>query len=109
MPSWLPTMSTLKLREGAPSQLVSLTNAEANALEASELVDIHFTAERGSWEVQAGRKVGIARMGERTIIVEPKVSPARMLFMMGYAQQPDFWRDEHVTVDPRLELLPAMA
>ena len=102
-------MSTLKLREGAPSQIVSLTNAEANALEASELVDIHFTAEQGRWEVQAGRKVGIARMGERTVIVEPKVSPARMLFMMGYAQKPDFWRDEHVTVDPQLELLPAMA
>src|SRR5690606_37947560 len=62
------------------------------------------------FDVVAARKVGAVAVGDRQIVVRPKITDLnRLLFMLGYARNPQIWRDEPIRVDPSDELLPAVA
>jgi len=100
----------LILTEGGPAQLVELTGAEYRALNQLGIVAVTPTLDEGLFEVVAARKVGAVAIGDRQVIVRPKITDLnRLLFLLGYARNPQVWRDESIQVDPADELLPAVA
>jgi 5-methylcytosine-specific restriction enzyme subunit McrC len=102
-------MRHLKLTENAPSRPFNLSMAEAEALAAAELAVVTRVPGSDSWEVAAGSKVGVARVGDLQVTVRPKITIDRLVFMMGYAQKPQFWRDQSVLLDSDADLADALA
>jgi 5-methylcytosine-specific restriction enzyme subunit McrC len=86
-----------------------LTTDEADALSALELAVVTPTRQPGMWDVAASSKIGVASVGDIQVTVQPKVDISRLVFLMGYALQPSFWRDHDVQLDPDADLLTAVA
>jgi len=99
----------LILVEGQPSVRVRLSHEEFDAIGALGLAAAAFTDESGWYDVAAGRKIGAVSIGERELIVRPKVDINRLIFMVGYARNPSIWRDDHVHLAHDEDLLPALA
>lgn len=100
----------LILTEGGPAQVVALTGAEYRALNDLGIATVTPTLDDGHFDVVAARKVGAVAVGDHQIIVRPKITDLnRLLFMLGYARNPQIWREEPIRVDPADELLPAVA
>lgn len=100
----------LVLTEGGALQPVALTQYEYRALQQLALVNVTPTLDPGWYDVAAGRKVGAVTMGERQLIVHPKITDLnRLLFLIGYAKDPGIWRDEQVDLAGADELLPGVA
>lgn len=102
-------MRILELTEGQPSKPVALTDDEARALLECELGAVSRAPGARAWDVQAGRKVGVARIGDLQVVVRPKIPVDRLVFLMSYARQPKFWRDRPVLVDVESDLVEALA
>lgn len=100
----------LILTEGGQAQVVALTGVEYRALNQLGIVAVTPTLDEGFFEVVAARKVGAVAVGDRQVMVRPKITDLnRLLFLLGYARNPQIWRDESIQVDPADELLPAVA
>lgn len=102
-------MRHLQLTEGDPAQAFDLTDAEAEALHVAELAVVSRPPGVPSWQVAAGSKVGVARVGDLQVTVRPKVAMARLIFLMGYAKQPDLWRDHDVELEADADLAEALS
>jgi len=102
-------MRHLHLTENAPSQPFNLSSEEAEALAGAELAVVSRVPGSGSWDVAAGSKVGVVRVGDLQVTVCPKIPIDRLVFMMGYAQKPQFWRDHSVLLDSHSDLADALA
>ncbi len=61
------------------------------------------------WELRAGRKVGVVRIGELTIWVNPKVTIARLFWLLGWATRAVFQAPGPVNLDETEDLVPALA
>ncbi|WP_163816812.1 5-methylcytosine restriction system specificity protein McrC [Phytoactinopolyspora alkaliphila] len=48
----------------------------------------------GRWRLQPVDKVGAVRIGNVEVIVEPKIGPKNLLFLLGYAADPGFRPDD---------------
>ena len=104
------TPPTLTLSEGDRPQLVELTVAEYEALKRLAIVDVVPTLEPGWYEATAGTKIGAVAVGDRQVIVRPKITDLnRLIFLLGYAGRPGLWRDDRVHLSEADELLPALA
>lgn len=104
------TSPPLILTEGDAAQTVALTDAEYLALQQLALVNVTPTLDRGLYEVVAARKIGAVAMGDRQVVVRPKIADLnRLVFMLGYAKDPGIWRDDLVDLTSDDELLPALA
>ncbi|OBB71563.1 McrC family protein [Mycobacterium sp. 852014-52144_SCH5372336] len=100
----------LLLTEGESPRTVALTDAEYVALQQLSLVNVTPTLTHGFFDVAAGRKVGAVLVGQRQVVVRPKITNLnRLLFLLGYAQDPGIWRDELVQLSGDEDLLPALA
>jgi 5-methylcytosine-specific restriction enzyme subunit McrC len=100
----------LVLTEGGPAQAVALTGAEYRALNELGIATVTPTLDEGFFEIVAARKVGAVAVGDRQVIVRPKITDLnRLLFLLGYARNPQIWRDEDIRVESAHELLPAFA
>lgn len=100
----------LVLTEGGDAVTVTLTGAEYRALQQLALVSVTSTLDPGCYEVAAGRKVGAVTVGQRQLVVRPKITDLnRLLFLIGYAKDPGLWRDERVNLAAAEELLPGIA
>lgn len=100
----------LVLTEGGDAVTVTLTGAEYRALQQLALVNVTSTLDPGCYEVAAGRKVGAVTVGQRQLVVRPKITDLnRLLFLIGYAKDPGLWRDERVNLAAAEELLPGIA
>ena len=100
----------LLLTEGEAATTVALTDAEYAALQGLALVNVTPTLTHGLFEVSASRKVGAVRIGERQIVVRPKITDLnRLVFLLGYAKDPGIWRDDLVHLSADEDLLPALA
>lgn len=100
----------LILTEGDAAQTVALTDAEYLALQQLALANVTPTLDRGIYDVVAARKIGAVAMGDRQVVVRPKITDLnRLVFMLGYAQDPGIWRDDLVDLTSDDELLPALA
>lgn len=102
-------MRHLELTEGAPPAQTTLSATEAIALEESELATVSRRPGVDSWEVAPGRKVGAARVGDVHVVVRPKVSTDRLIFLMGYTRNPNFWRETPTSLDAASDLVEALA
>lgn len=98
----------LILREGAPARLVALSSAVADALNGTQIARCVRTAQPGVWEVTAGTHIGVAEAVDQQVIIQPKITMKRLIFLMGYARHPRFWRDEIVSLDPEDNLPQAL-
>src|SRR4051812_3624392 len=67
------TMRHLELTENAPATIVELSDDEAEALASAELAVVSKSPRSSAWEVAAGRKVGVARIGDLQVVVRPKI------------------------------------
>lgn len=101
-------MRHLVLRENAPAARVALTTAEAEVLAALELAEVTRDVS-GTWLVAAGSKVGAVRLGCLQVTIKPKITIDRLLFLMGYAIKPTYWRDANVWLDVESNLPEALA
>lgn len=102
-------MRHLQLTENQPALAFDLAADEAEALAALELAIVSRVPGSDSWDVAAGSKVGVARVGNLQVTVRPKIPIDRVVFMMGYAQKPQFWRDHSVLLDIERDLADALA
>lgn len=101
--------SPLILREGEPARLVELPHAVADALAEADVVQVVPTTRHGWWEVATGTKIGVVRAGGVQVVVQPKIDINRVVFLMGYARRPAFWRDDRVRLDAASDLPEALA
>jgi 5-methylcytosine-specific restriction enzyme subunit McrC len=67
------------------------------------LVEEHFeatitTEPDDTYRVQPGSVVGSLRIGDRTVVVEPKLPIDRVLFMTAYTADPHRWQDKWSTI-----------
>ncbi|MFF3909826.1 McrC family protein [Streptomyces sp. NPDC001848] len=107
----------IELVEHAPAVGVALPDVVGRALAAGDIVDAAPDPYvSGRWSVRAGSRVGavaVAVPGNDepiTVRVAPKVSIARLFFLLGYSLDPKGgWRDGQVDVAGHRDLLPALA
>ncbi|MAS56860.1 MAG: restriction endonuclease [Pimelobacter sp.] len=102
-------MRRLTLTEGDPAVPFALSDTEAAALGTAELAIISRTPGSAEWLVAAGTKVGVARVGDLQVSIRPKIAIDRLVFLMGYATKPTFWRNHSVLLDVASELPEALA
>ncbi|MEO9330059.1 McrC family protein [Gordonia aurantiaca] len=103
-------LTPILLTEGDPPRPVSLDFAEYELLRRLAIVEVNPSLQGGVFEVSAGRKIGAVAVGERQIVVRPKISDLnRLVFLLGYSLHRDFWLDDEVHLTEADELLPAMA
>lgn len=100
-------MPDLQLTELSAASVVTVDDDAASALTAAGVLGGHRVAPR-VWELAPGTKVGVARVGDVTVWIRPKVPIERILFLMGYARHPG-WRTDDVDLADIEDLLPALA
>ncbi|WNG83732.1 restriction endonuclease [Mycobacterium sp. ITM-2016-00316] len=102
--------ASLVLTEGGPPETVRLSASEYRAFTDLELAAVTPTLEDGLFEVAAGRKVGAVTVGGLQVVIRPKITDLnRLLFLLGYAQNPQIWRNDAVQLEAADDLLPAVA
>lgn len=99
----------LILREGDPPRLVELRRSVADALAAAGVVQIALTDRPDWWEVTPGTQIGVVSVAGLQVVIQPKIDIHRLVFLMGYARRPDFWRDDRVHLDADADLPEALA
>lgn len=99
----------LILREGDPPRVVEMSRPVAEALADAGVVNVGLTDRPGWWEVSAGTQVGVVRIESLQVVIQPKIDINRLVFLMGYARRPSFWRDDRVQLDPSDDLPAALA
>ncbi|MGH4013823.1 MAG: McrC family protein [Pseudonocardiaceae bacterium] len=87
---------------------VALDPTLAAQLGETGLVQVHRTTTGRYRLLPRGNRVGAVRVGDTDVVVTPKVSIARLLFLLGYAANPGF-RPEDVEGTPDEDLWPAVA
>lgn len=102
-------MDPLTLTEGESAKAVRLTDAEAEALDTAELAVVSRAPGSDCWLVAAGTKVGVVRVGTLQVSIRPKIGIDRLVFLMGYATKPKFWRNHSVLLDVESDLPEALA
>lgn len=101
--------SLLILREGDAPKLIQLPADVAEALAACQLVQLVRTERAGWWEASALKHIGVVNVGGWQVVIEPKIGMNRLVFLMGYARSPTFWRDDRVRLDDESDLPEALA
>lgn len=101
--------SPLILREGDPPRLVPLRRPIAEALEAAGVVQLTVTDQPGWWLVAPRTQVGVVSVAGLQVVIPPKLDISRVVFLMGYARHPKFWRDDRVRLDADADLPEALA
>lgn len=103
-------MTVVRLRENGPWTEHELTSEQAMALSAAGLARVAPGPRPGLWRLRDNGLVGAARTGDGVELrVRPKTPIDRLLYLLGYVQNPRGWRPEDVDAGERPDLLPALA
>ena len=102
-------MRIIRLRELDSPASIALAAPLAEALSASGAVRVDYTAEAGLVALSAAGQVGVVRVGDVQLVIEPKVPIRRLVFLLGYARHPNHWRDDGVLLDEHADLPEALA
>jgi 5-methylcytosine-specific restriction enzyme subunit McrC len=90
-----------------------LTSEQGHLLAASSVVTASpLPHAPGMWRITSkSGMVGVARVGDIEVWIEPKLQISRLLFLAGYAstKKPLDWHDEDVTLDVAEGLVPIVA
>jgi 5-methylcytosine-specific restriction enzyme subunit McrC len=93
-------MRTVVLTEYVPSTPVPLSVTQRDALRQL-VTGLAVTPAPGStdtYTLTSGSTVGVARVGELTIELRPKIGVAAVLFLVSYALDPKSWKPEHAAL-----------
>lgn len=103
-------MTLVEIAENGSVEL-RLTAVQRRALASSGIVTVTASPHHPEmWTIKPRGAVGVARVADMEIRIDPKLPIARLLFLVGYAQHPRGWRDEDVvTLDTAEGLVPAVA
>lgn len=102
-------MTALDLVAWGSTLATDLPEDDVRALAASRAVDVSPGLKPGTWEIRAGSQVGVLRAGETEVRIRPRITIARLVYLLGYAQDPKAWNDDPVGLDDLPDLWPAMA
>ena len=102
-------MTALELVAWGSTVVTDLAEADVRALAASGAVDVSPGWEPGTWKIRASSQVGVLRAGETEVRIRPRITIARLIYLLGYAQDPKGWTDDPVGLDDMPDLWPAMA
>jgi 5-methylcytosine-specific restriction enzyme subunit McrC len=86
-----------------------LSSAQARALAATGALSVTPGWDAGSWTLSASSYVGVLHIDGVEIRIRPRIAISRLVFLLGYAQDPKAWRDDPVGLDDQADLWPAMA
>ena len=103
-------MRTIRLREWQTSVNLTLDGRERDALRSLLGVTVQptpGTADR--YDVTPGNKIGAVLTGETTLLVQPKLPIHQVLFLLGYAADPQGWRDGNATLTDAPDLVTGVA
>jgi len=103
-------MRTLHLREHRPEFGVPLGRDEVDLLRGlGAVLQIQPTRARpGHFDLTPGAHVGVVRVGDLTLAIAPKLPLARVLFLLSYAMDGRWWRDDEVSLPEDGDLLEAL-
>lgn len=102
-------MNSIHLTAWSAVEASGLTTAQAQALTATGAVTVVPGWLPGSFSVAAGPHVGVLCTEGVEVRISPRISIARLVFLLGYAQDPRAWRDDPAGLDDQADLWPAMA
>lgn len=99
----------LTLHEGGDEQVVELDEEVVEVLTADKAVSATRGAGPGTWVITPSTRVGALRAGDLQVTIKPKVTISRLIFLLGYARDPGFWRNESVQLEGEPDLVEALA
>lgn len=102
-------MTGITLDAYASIEAHGLTVAQARALATTGAVRIDPGWQPDVWTVTAGPHVGVLFVEGVEVRIRPRMSIARLIFLLGYATDPKAWRDDPAGLDDQQDLWPAMA
>ena len=102
-------MTVIEVAAWETAEVRDLSVDQARALSSTRAVTVVPGFMPGTWTVSAGPWVGVLRAGDVEVRVRPRITIARLMFLLGYAQDPRAWRDDPVDLDDQPDLWPAMA
>ena len=102
-------MTTVELVAWEAAEVGGLSVEQARALSATRAVTVAPSLAGGTWSVTAGPWVGVLRAADVELRIRPRITIARLMYLLGYAQDPSAWRDDPVALDDQPDLWPAMA
>lgn len=101
-------MTDLQLREGGLPEIAELPEHVVERLARMGVVtSVPLGASR--FELRAARKVGVVRVGDVTVWVRPKMTIARLLWLLGWAGRSVFDAAGPVKLEEAEDLVPALA
>jgi 5-methylcytosine-specific restriction enzyme subunit McrC len=87
--------ATIRLRERVTTPGLSLTCAQRDCLRTQLRASIEPTlGSEGTYDVTPGNHIGALQVDRVTIVIEPKIPIARVLFLLGYAADPKAWQQQ---------------
>jgi 5-methylcytosine-specific restriction enzyme subunit McrC len=101
-------VTTVDLTAYATADVAGLTPSQARALAATGAVSVMPSWEPGAWTVTAGPYVGVLYADGVEVRIRPRIDIARLVFLLGYTQDPRTWREDPVGLDDQTDLWPAM-
>ena len=102
-------MTSFELEAWSSTVVADLPEEDVRALAATKAVDVAPGWEPGTWTLSASSMVGILRAGSTELRIRPRISIARLIYLLGFAQNPDLWHDDPAGLDDQSDLWPAMA
>lgn len=103
-------MRTVILREYVPSEPISLGIAQRDALRqlVKGLTVTPVPGSTDTYTLTSGSTVGVARIGDLTVELRPKIGLAPVLFLVSYALDPESWKREQAELAPDANLAEAV-
>lgn len=102
-------MTAVGLTAYGSVDVAGLSLLHARALAATGALSVTPGWEAGTWTLTAGPHVGVLSVDGAEVRIRPRIAISRLLFLLGYTQDPRAWRDDPVGLDDQAELWPAMA
>jgi 5-methylcytosine-specific restriction enzyme subunit McrC len=102
-------VTTIEITAWETAEVRDLSLDQARALSSTRAVRVVPSFTPGTWTVSAGPWVGVLRAGDVEVRIRPRITIARLMYLLGYAQDHRAWRDDPVGLDDQPDLWPAMA
>lgn len=102
-------MTTVEITAYETVEVAGLTATHARLLAATKAVTVIPGWGREMWILSAGPYVGVLRCEDLELRIRPRIKIARLIFLLGYTNDPHTWRDDPAGLDDQLDLWPAMA
>ena len=100
-------MTVVDVSETGPGTPHRLTRTQARELSASKAVNVEQIHDH-SWLVSGNGKVGVVRVADMTVRVQPKLPIGRIFFLLGYGRK-FTWHDDVVSYDTTDDVVHVLA